>query len=174
MQKAKLEQNQHAKPISASVNAVLTGFVGGLFWSALGLLAYYFHFTEIRPNMILEPWALGAWKTKWLGTVISLIVIGLFGIGAALLYYIALRKFRTIWIGIGYGAILFALVFFVLNPLFPSLNPLHDLNYNTIITTLCLYILFGVFVGYSISYEYNEQNFRKHHEDKDNESLKTV
>ena len=51
--------------------------------------------------------------------------------------------------------------FFVLNPLFPSLNPISELKRNTIISMVCLYLLFGVFVGYSISYEYNEQNARK-------------
>lgn len=161
MTKSKLEQNQHARPISLPAMTALTGFFGGIFWGLIGLLSYFFHFTEIGPNTVLEPWAVGDWKTSWLGTVISLTLIGLLGIVAAFIYYFTLKKFKSMWAGLLYGAILFALVFFVLNPLFPSLNPISELKRNTIISMVCLYLLFGVFVGYSISYEYNEQNARK-------------
>lgn len=165
MEKAKLEQNQHAKPLSPITTSVITGFFGGIFWGAVGLMAYYFNFTKIRPNTILEPWAIGDWKTSWIGTVISLLLIGVLGIVAALLYYFTLKKFQNFWVSVGYGIVLFAIVFFLLNPLFPNLDPITELDRNTIITMLCLYVLFGVFVGYSISYEYNEQleEKRKNH-----------
>src|SRR5690606_33186290 len=116
-------------------------------------LAYVFNFTEIRPNVILEPWTIGAWKEGWLGTTISILLIGVISIVAALIYYAALRKFPNILVGAGYGIVLFLLVFFVLNPIFPGISPFHELERNTIITSVCFYILFGVFVGYSISYE---------------------
>lgn len=157
MQKDKLEQNEHAKPMSMKMTSVITGFFGGVFWSAIGFLAYYFHFTKIRPNTILEHWTIGEWKTNWIGTIVSFILIGILGIAAALLYYFTLKKFRKIWVGAAYGIVLFGVVFCILNPLFPNLNPITELDRNTIITTVCLYILFGIFVGYSISYEYNEQ-----------------
>jgi hypothetical protein len=154
--KKKLEQEQHEKPMSLVALTVITGLFGGIFWSSIAYLAYVFHFTKIRPNVILEPWALGGWKNGWLGTVISIVIIGLLSIGAALIYYFALRKFTQFYIGIGYGIILFLLVFWVLNPMFPGIEPLKDLGKNTIITSLCFYILYGVFIGYSISYEHNE------------------
>lgn len=152
----KLEQNQREKPMSFMTMTIVTGLFGGIFWSSLAYLAYLFHFTEIRPNVILEPWALGQWKEQWLGTVISIIAIGLFSIGAALVYYVVLRKVKTIWAGAGYGLVLFVLVFYVLNPIFPGIKPFWDLSRNTLVTMACLYILYGVFVGYSISYEENE------------------
>lgn len=164
---AKLEQNKPHKSMSIIMITAVTGFFGGVFWSALGWLAYVFNFTEIRPNMILEHWTVGEWKTGWLGSIISLILIGLIGILAAFIYYFTLRKFNNIWVSLAYGIILFLLVFYLLNPLFPMLNPLKELSRNTIITMICLYSLFGVFVGYSISYEYNEQ--LHHNEDQTNE-----
>lgn len=152
----KLEQNQREKPMSLMMMTIVTGLFGGIFWSSLAYIAYLFHFTEIRPNVILEPWALGQWKEQWLGTVISIIAIGLFSIGAALVYFAVLRKIKTIWAGAGYGLALFVLVFYVLNPIFPGIKPFWDLSKNTLITMACFYILYGVFVGYSISYEENE------------------
>lgn len=156
----KLEQNHQEKPMSQFAMALLTGFVGGILWSGLGYFASVFNFTEVRPNVLLEPWALGDWKERWLGTVISIILIGVLGMVAALIYYSALRKFKNIFISILYGIVLFFLVFFILNPIFPGIEPLNELRRDTIITSVCLYILFGTFVGYSISYEEEEQKLR--------------
>lgn len=162
--KARLEQNQDEKPTSFLSMVVMTGFFGGILWSAIGYLAHILNFTSIHPNVILEPWALGDWKKGWLGTVISILLIGGISIIAALLYYAALRKIKSILAGICYGILLFLLVFFVLNPIFPGIDPIGELNRNTIITSFCIYILFGTFVGYSISYEQEEIENFKHRE----------
>ncbi|WP_433743092.1 YqhR family membrane protein [Falsibacillus pallidus] len=152
----RLEQNKREKPMSALMLAMITGFCGGILWSGIGYLAYLFHFTSISPLVILEPWAIGNWKYTWLGMVISIIAIGIVSIGAALVYYAFMRKMKNIWPGIAYGIVLFFLVFFVLNPIFPSIKPFTEMDLDTLITCGCLYILFGLFVGYSISYEENE------------------
>jgi hypothetical protein len=164
---AKLEQNQREKPMSFMAMVIITGFVGGVLWSGLAYLAYVFNLTEIHPRVILEPWAIGGWKKTWLGTVISLVFIGIVSIGAAIIYYALLRKIKSIFAGAAYGIALFLLVFFVLNPIFPGISPLRDLDKNTIIASVCFYILYGIFVGFSISYEENEIRFR---EDKEKEA----
>lgn len=155
-EQAKLEQAEQEKPLSFMAMVVTIGFVGGVFWSSLAYLAYVLNFTEIRPSVIIEPWTIGAWKEEWLGTVISIILLGVVSIGVAILYYVTLRKFGSMWVGIGYGIALFLLVFFVLNPIFPGIQPFNDLKKMTVITSICFYILYGVFIGYSISYEESE------------------
>ena len=165
-----LEQNVQPKPMSLLSLTIITGFVGGILWSSVGYFAYAFHFTEIPPNIVLEPWALGKWKSGWIGSVFSIFVIGLFSILAALIYYLLLRKSSSILTGIVYGALLFLLVFFVLNPVFPGMEPVKELKRDTIITSVCLFILYGTFVGYSISYEYEEEQTRKQLEGKTSQS----
>jgi hypothetical protein len=152
----KLEQDQNEKPMSLMGLTVITGLFGGIFWSAIAYIAYLFKFTEIRPNVILEPWTIGDWKEGWLGITISIVLIGIISIGAALIYYFTLRKFTKLYVGIAYGLALFLIVFFVLNPIFPGINPFTELSRNTIVTSICFYILYGVFIGYSISYEESE------------------
>jgi len=151
-----LEQNKHEEPMPMIAKVVVTGLFGGLFWSLLAYLAYLFKFTEISPNLILQPWAVGDWKDRVLGQFIGIVIIGLLSIGIALLYYGLLKKFRSMWMGLLFGLILWAIVFYVLNPIFPDLKTVNQLERNTIITTLCFYILYGVFIGYSISFEHNE------------------
>jgi hypothetical protein len=152
----KLEQNEHEKPISFIGMVIFTGFVGGILWGGLGYLAYVLNFTEIHPRVVLDPWAIGDWKKGWLGTVISIIFIGGASIIAALIYYATLRRMNHIIVGVLFGILLFLLVFIVLNPIFPGMEPIKDLKKTTIVTAICLYVLFGTFVGYSISYEENE------------------
>lgn len=164
------EKNQNAKPLSLTATTAITGFVGGLFWGAIALFAHFFKFSEISPNTVLEPWTVGAWKSGWLGIVISLLLLGILGIGAAFLYYFTLKQFNNIWTGLLYGAILFVIVFYVLNPLFPSLNHVSELKFNTIVTMICIYLLFGLFVGYSISYEYKQQLEREKQEEMEKSS----
>lgn len=148
------KKSKYPEPMSFTAIVFWTGLFGGIFWTTIGFFAYYFNFTEIRPNIILEPWALGKWKNEWLGTVISILLIGFLSVGAAFIYYASLKKVKGIWMGLLYGIVLFLLVFFVLNPLFPSMKPLLKLSRDTIITTICLYLVYGLFVGYSINYEY--------------------
>lgn len=155
------ESVNYPKPMSFLAMVFWTGLFGGIFWGSIGFFAYYFNFTEIRPNVILEPWVLGDWKHGWLGTVISIILLGVFSVVAAFIYYAALKKFKGYWFGIGYGIVLFLLVFFIINPLFPGMKPFNDLNMDTIITSFCLYILYGIFIGYSINYEYQINNVQE-------------
>lgn len=152
------EQNKRERPLSLLMKVVITGFVGGVFWSLLGYLAYFFHFTEISPNMILIPWVAGDWKYGKLGNYIAIFLIGLLSILVALIYYAVLKRIKGTWAGVLYGFVLWLAVFYGLNPLFPNLETVARLERNTIITTLCLYILYGVFIGYSISFETQEMN----------------
>lgn len=158
------------KPMSFITLVVLTGLIGGIAFSSLSYLAYIFNFTTIPPRVILEPWALGNWKKEWLGTVISILLIGALSIVAAIIYYATLRKINNMWMGIIYGLILFLLVFIVLNPLFPGIEPFKKTDLNTLVTTICLYIVYGLFVGYTICYEENENPNQFNNENKETSS----
>ena len=155
------QSHEGDRPMSFIALVIWTGMFGGIFWSLFGYIGYVFNFTEIRPNIILEPWAIGSWKYGWLGTVISIMAIGFFSTIAAFGYYLVLRKFKTIYIGMGFGIALFICVFLILNPIFPSMAPFLELKRDTLITSACLYILYGVFVGYTISYEESEIQLKK-------------
>ncbi|TDL82339.1 YqhR family membrane protein [Peribacillus frigoritolerans] len=135
---------------------VITGFAGGVIWSLLGYLAYVLNLTEISPNLLLQPFILGEWKNGVMGNFVSVFCIGILSVGTALLYYLVLKRFSSMFVGLAFGLSLWALVFFLLNPIFPNLKSVFELERLTTVTTICLYILYGVFVGYTISFEHNE------------------
>jgi hypothetical protein len=154
--KEQLEQNQKEQPMSPIVRAIITGIAGGFLWSLLGYLAYLFSFTSLAPAIVLDPWAIGDWKDGVLGQFVGIFIIALLSIGVALLYYALLKKFSSFWASVGFGVGIWVVVFYLLNPIFSSMSPVKELSSDTIITTICLYILYGVFIGFSISFEHNE------------------
>jgi hypothetical protein len=156
MAKEQLEQNQREKPLSPVAKAIVTGVVGGIFWSLIGYLAYIFNFSKLGPALVLQPWGVGEWKSEVLGQFVGIAAIGLLSIPVALIYKGLFSKIEGMWLGMVYGVGLWAFVFFILNPLFPDLQSVKELGWDTNITSVCLYILYGVFIGYSISFDYKE------------------
>ncbi|WP_137788921.1 YqhR family membrane protein [Bacillus sp. E(2018)] len=158
MSDSKLEQNKQESQSSFMSRVVGVGFFGGLIWACFGFIAYYLNFSKVGPALVLAPWALGKWKTEWIGQLISILIIALLSILVAIGYRYAFAKIKSMWAGILFGVALWGIVFFLLHPIFPGLEPMNTIGKNTITTTLCIYILYGVFVGYSISFEYSERH----------------
>lgn len=156
-----LDQNQQEKPLSTGTSVALIGFIGGMFWSALAMLAYYFNFTEISPKVIISSWAADAWMNGVLGFFILIILYGLVSIIVAFIYYATLRKVRNIFASIFFGLVLWACVHFALVPLFPDMLKITEMTIDTAVTTICLYILYGVFIGVSISFDESERKRKK-------------
>ncbi|MUV39664.1 uncharacterized protein JNUCC1_03548 [Lentibacillus sp. JNUCC-1] len=166
-----LEQNKQEDQMTLMSRSLLTGFIGGVLWSLFGVVFYYFNFTEVSPRaFLLRSWLSKEWTSTWLGDLLSVLMVGIISLGTALVYYGLLRKMNTLWAGVAYGAILWGVVFYVLNPIFTNIPLLADMSKETIVSTLCLFILYGTFVGYSISYDYKDTNLRIMKEKKENTS----
>ncbi|MBW8348087.1 hypothetical protein K0H71_01355 [Bacillus sp. IITD106] len=136
--------------------ACVTGFVAGVFGTLFGFFVHYFNFTEISPKVILTPFS-GKWTASWLGFVITVVLYGLISIVVALLYYMALRKQKSLVWGALYGLLIFIIIFLVLYPIIPDVKWLFHYKFNTIATEFCFFLIYGLFIGYSISYEFEEQ-----------------
>jgi hypothetical protein len=152
------QQHRQEEQMSFAAKVALIGLFGGIIWSLVGYFAFYFNFIRVGPALALMPFVVGDWKDTYIGQLVGVAVIAVLSIGLAFLYKILLQKIYKLWVGIGFGLVLWLLVFYVLNPFFPGLKSVQNLDKNTIITSICLYVLYGAFIGYSISYEYAERN----------------
>lgn len=155
----KNKQSIQTKP-KDSVNPfskmLLTGFVGGLLWSFFGVIMYYFNFSEVAPKtFLLRSWLTAEWTNGWLGDVISILLTGIISLAAAIVYYGIFKKINSMWMGLFYGVFLWGVIFYLLGPVFSNVPRLVSLDINTIISTVCLFILYGIFIGYSISFDYH-------------------
>ncbi|MCP8967066.1 YqhR family membrane protein [Ectobacillus ponti] len=153
-----MEKQKRQRPNSFMKNVVKIGLFGGIFWGLVWYLLHIFSFTEVGPNYLLMPLALGSWKEGMWGQLGGVAVMGLFSIGTAILYGLFLKKFQGVVPGIPYGLVWWGLVFFVIGSLSPVLKNALQLPKETVIATICIFILYGVFLSYSVSYEALEEN----------------
>ncbi len=150
-------QNQE-ETITGSIilrRALQTGFIGGVFWGLMGKVMHYFNFTEISAKAyVLHSWTRSTWTFRWYSEIIVLLIIGVISMVVAILYYAVLKKVNSLWVGMIYGGILWALIMLVVTPFYTMIPNLKELELKTIISTLSLFSLYGLFIGYSISYDY--------------------
>lgn len=160
--KKQTEITKQERTNSLLSRSLMTGFIGGIIWSIVGTFMYYFNFAEVAPKTILlRSWTNTKWSNGWLGDVVSILIIGVISILIAFIYYGLLKRIISMWMGVIYGLILWGLIFYILQPVFPTLTPLFDFNKETIVTTLGLFILYGTFIGYSISFDYRDTRIKE-------------
>ncbi|WP_117169249.1 YqhR family membrane protein [Paraliobacillus sediminis] len=153
--KQQLEQDKREQPTSIITKSLMTGFIGGLFWGFMGWFASFFNFTSVSPaTFMIRSWLNQDWTNGWLAELLAIILIGVLSLAVAIIYYLLLKKLRGLWPSAIFGVVLWGIVFYVLLPIFPNISALNQLSGDTIVTTICLFLLYGIFIGYSISYDY--------------------
>ncbi|MES9682210.1 hypothetical protein CN514_18980 [Bacillus sp. AFS001701] len=136
---------------------VSIGFFGGIFWSSVLLVLSYFDFTQIGPNFVLERIKLGKWANGYVENLISIVGIGIISIIIAFIFYFIGRKFNGVLPGIFFGLLLWVIVFILLGKIAFDLKAIKDYSSDTTVTTICLFILYGTFIAYSVSFAFQEQ-----------------
>ncbi len=156
-------QNESIRKLSRKLfgQAIFIGWIGGILWSACFAVAYYFNFTEIAPKTyFLKPWFHKEWTDQFSGHLISILIAGILSLIPAIFYFVTLKRIHSVWVGVGFGIVLWAIVFFLLQPMLTYTKPMYELRHETWVTSICIFILYGVFVGYSIAYNYHETVIR--------------
>ncbi|MDM5211732.1 YqhR family membrane protein [Peribacillus sp. NJ4] len=151
-------------------NVLAIGFVGGAAASFAGIIAHYVNFMGFSPKFILTSWSNMTWIDHWLGTVMTILLFGILSVGIAFIYYGLFKRMKSIFSGIFFGVVCWVLLVFVLKPMFADLPTISKMSANTIITSVCIFILYGLFVGYSISYDHQEYIRQQKHAEKRKES----
>ena len=150
------EKNRYYSKGTLLVNTIIIGFVGGVLGSFLGIVAHYFNVMDFSPKFILTSWSNQVWIKHWQGCFITLLLFGILSIVIAFLYYALLKKIKSMIAYILFGAICWLLFLLVCSPMFKDLPGLTKMSANSIITSLCIFALYGAFIGYSISFDYQE------------------
>lgn len=152
----KKQENRYYNKSVLIVNTLIIGFVGGVIVSFLGMIAHYFNFMDFSPKFILTSWSNQSWTKAWQGFFMTMILSGILSIVVACLYYLLLKQMKGMVANIVFGVICWMILLFAFNPMFKDLPAISKMSSNTIITSICLFILYGVFIGYSISFDYQE------------------
>ncbi len=154
-----MKQNKQRKKETTNSNkwrsALSIGLSGGVIWGMLSYAFYYLQFTDVGPSMYAKPILNQSYILKWQGHLIGLGFFIMYVLLASFLYAAIFIRFSSPWVGIGYGLAWWGIVFLVLNPLFDLTKSVKELGLNSNSVMLSIFILLGLFIGYSLSIEFN-------------------
>ncbi|MBH5318081.1 hypothetical protein I6N90_09705 [Paenibacillus sp. GSMTC-2017] len=141
--------------------ALKIGFFAGLIWGVIRWLSYGMKFTTVVPGFLLDSFLRHSFlKTSW-GIVAGIGAFIVFSIAAAFIYIAVLRKCKGPWPGILYGLAWWIILFIGVGPFVGMMEWITKLGWNTIYTEICLFLLWGVFIGYSIAFEFTDEASRE-------------
>ncbi|MFD0695018.1 YqhR family membrane protein [Paenibacillus sp. GCM10027628] len=143
------------------VFALYIGFFAGLIWGALKIVEQYLKFTKIVIGFLVEPFFRHDFLLSWQGTLIGWGFFTLFSIVAAYIYMVTLWRLQGPWWGIAYGAVWWGALYLLVGPLAGMTYWIKDLDINSVLSDLCLFLVWGMFIGYSIAIEYTDERTRE-------------
>ncbi|MFC0216085.1 YqhR family membrane protein [Paenibacillus chartarius] len=153
--------SENKKPTNRWLFGAYIGFFAGLIWGGLRIVEYYFRFTDVVPGFLVEFFFRHDFLTTPWGGVVGWGAFIIFSIVAAELYAAFLFKVKGPWIGLMYGLLWWGLLYLLVGPMTGMLPWLYEIGWNSIITDVCLYALWGLFIGYSISVEFTDERNRE-------------
>ncbi|MFF2482037.1 YqhR family membrane protein [Paenibacillus sp. NPDC058071] len=137
------------------------GFFAGLFWGATRWLFYWFKFTIEIPGIMAEPFFKHSFLMTGWGMAVGYGFYIVFSILAAYLYLFTMSKLRGPWPGVLYGVLWWLIIFVFAGPALQMTQAITKAGWNTLTSELCIFLLWGLFIGYSTSFEYTDEASRE-------------
>lgn len=141
--------------------ALELGYYAGLIWGAVHWIFYWLKFTRILPGFLLEPFFKHSFLVSTAGQIAGWLSFIGFSVFASLVYVLLFRKRKGPWPGIVYGIAWWIVLFVAMNPWLKFTNPVHKLNWDTNISEVCLFVLWGLFIGYTAAQEFTDERLRE-------------
>lgn len=137
------------------------GTAAGIFWGLIRWLAVSMNLTQVPNAFLLDPWVkrnvlhYGYWQVAGFAAFV------LMSIGAAFLYYGLFRQFRGPLPGLLFGVGWWAVFYVGAGPFVGAIPPLRTVGWNSLITDGCLFLMWGLFIGFSIAFEFHDEETRE-------------
>jgi cation transport ATPase len=141
--------------------ALELGFFAGLIWGLLRWLFYTLHFTVVAPGFLAEPFFKHSFMNTTAGHLVGLLFFIALSVVASLVYTFMFRKWKGPMPGIVYGLVWWVIFFVLTGPKLGMMNPLHRLTWDSIYTEICVFVLWGLFIGYTVAVEYTDERMRE-------------
>ncbi|WDH81339.1 YqhR family membrane protein [Paenibacillus urinalis] len=142
------------------VFALEIGFFAGLIWGGIQWIFYYFNFTVVPIGFLAEPFFKHAYIYKIQGHFIGWLFFIVFSLIASIIYTYLFRKLKGPIPGLIYGIAWWVILFVWIGPWTGMMKPLNQLTWDSIFSEVCLFLLWGLFIGYSIAMEFTDERKR--------------
>ncbi|WP_340024618.1 YqhR family membrane protein [Paenibacillus sp. FSL K6-1096] len=147
----------HTNPFYFSVEL---GFFAGLIWGGARWLMYVLHFTKVLPGFLAEPFFKHDFLMTPAGHLLGYLFFIAFSVLVSMIYVFILRRLNGPWPGMIYGVLWWSALFLAGSRLF-LLQPPFKLPWDTVISEFCLFLLWGLFIGYTAAIEYTDERKRE-------------
>lgn len=137
------------------------GFFAGLIWGAVKAFFYYMSFTTILPGYLVEPFFKHSYLQSMPGYYTGWGFFTLFSILATMIYVFIFRKLKGPLPGIIYGVVWWGIIFLLAGPMTGMTPPVKQLSINTLVVEFCLYLMWGLFIGYTAAVEFTDERMRE-------------
>ncbi|MBD2847276.1 hypothetical protein IDH44_18915 [Paenibacillus sp. IB182496] len=137
------------------------GLSAGVIWGLLRWGLYELNFTSVLPGFLVEPFFKQAFLKGLWGHLIGWGAFIALSIVAAFVYKLVLGRVRGPWASLGYGLLWWAALFLGVGPPLGMMESVRRIGWNSIFTDACLFLLWGLFIGYSIVFEYHDEASRE-------------
>ncbi|MCG7406287.1 YqhR family membrane protein [Paenibacillus sp. ACRRX] len=141
--------------------AMQLGMFAGLIWGGLRWMAYAFHFTIVVPGFLIEPFYNHSYLVTARGGAAGYVVFIGFSMLASVIYTMFMKKIPGPWAGIVYGIVWWVILFVAVGPMIKMMPPVTKTTWNSIYTDFCLFLLWGLFIGYTVAMEFNDERLRE-------------
>ncbi|TXK71870.1 YqhR family membrane protein [Paenibacillus sp. N3.4] len=155
------KQNEGTIKTNRWLYALYIGFFAGFLWGALKIVEQYLKFTTIVIGFLVEPFFKHEFLLTWKGMLIGWGFFTVFSIIAAFIYMAAFWKLQGPWWGLAYGVFWWIALYLIIGPISGMTYWITALDIDTILSEFCLFLLWGMFIGYSISVEYTNDRSRE-------------
>lgn len=134
----------------------IVGIFGGIFFSLFFIVLSFFHMIEIKPKNIVQPF----YKERFtflleFPTLTFIVIVTIISCLVAIVYALLFKKKMSLLIGAIYGFIFWVLLYFFLPYFLTHYVTLEQVSFDSHVASSCLFILYGAFIGYSISFSYH-------------------
>ncbi|MCD9021342.1 YqhR family membrane protein [Cohnella silvisoli] len=153
--------NNDPQPTNPILFSLKIGFFAGVIWGLVRWLETGLNFTRVSQAFLLDPFVqrkvLGGlyWQTAGLVMFIGMSML------AALLYVLLLKRLQGPWPGIFFGAAWWGLFYAWAGPVIGAVPPLNQIGWSSLTTDCCLFLVWGLFIGYSIAFEFHNEAGRE-------------
>ncbi|WP_127534488.1 YqhR family membrane protein [Paenibacillus kobensis] len=152
------ERKGHTNPLTFCLSL---GFFAGLIWGTLRGIAYWLKFTKLVPGVLADPFfKMSFLKSGW-GYTLGIGSFIVFSILCTLIYYALFSRVGGPWMGVVYGFLWWAIIFGLVGPMMAFTPALTLIGWDTLFTELCIFLLWGTFIGYSIAFEFTDEASRE-------------
>lgn len=156
----KERRNENAKT-SPAAYILKIGFFAGLIWGFVRWAAVAMNFTRVPAAFLADPWVRRSALASPYWQIAGFALFILMSIAAAFLYFAFLKPLRGPVPGLVFGFVWWAVLFLGIGPIIGAVPALNKIGSNSLITDLCIFLVWGLFIGYSIAYEYHDESERE-------------